>query len=221
MEIRFINKNLSKAAKKSSKIDIPKIKGTKTTSIKFCSNKNNKSRGRKKQKEIKSSNITTRLHENTLTNSSESLPKSLKYQGADISNAQDKSVLSIYTNELLSKYENENRPILTGKEKEILTQKAISSARIELREKSKQNGFYSASPDSINSSYRAVRENQNKAEVRNLKSDSTEPWYINLINEEASMRQTEKDLSYVNKVTFDASPQILKDSVQRLYLDMS
>ena len=177
MEILFINSNLSKAAKKAAKIDIPKqTKGSKTAAIKFCSNKkNNKSKGRKKLRDVNSTNITTRLVENTLIQSTDSIPKSLKTKAVNLSNNHEKSVLSSYTNELLSKYENENRPVLSSIEKKILTQKAISSARVDIRERENPHELYSASPEILSNSYRNSSDYPLKAQYFYPKSDVTEP----------------------------------------------
>lgn len=197
---------------KAKKSKIPKFTSTKTSSIKFCSSKKKKSnsRGRRKAKQIQSSKISTRLMGNKLIQSTDSIPLSSKPK-PDVKQKGNKenSYLSIYTNELLSKYEDENlgnQTVLTSNDRMLLTQKALSSTREEpFRNRPIQ--VYSASPDSLNESSSVSRKLAPVQRGGNLMSNLTEPQYINLVNEENRMGLSIEALNPVTKVRVNEIPQ--------------
>lgn len=190
---------------KSKKPMIPKFTSSKTSSIKFCSSKKKKSnsRGRRKAKQIQSTKISTRLLGNKLIQSIDCLPLSSKAK-PDLKQKPNKenSYLSIYTNELLSKYEGENlgnQTVLTSNDRMLLTQKALSSTREEpFRNRPIQ--VYSASPDSLNESSSLSRKLAPVQRRDNLISNTTEPQYINLVNEENRMGLSMDALNPVTRV---------------------
>lgn len=195
--------------------------------------KKSNSRGRKMVKPVQSNQISTRFGGNKLIQSTSSLPQSLNYYGSKAEDVKLRENLntSHETNRLLAKYENTNlkakttgnwdnsrfntgaydnslnksevnNVTLTDQEKKDLTQKAMLTIRSE--SESKPPYTYSASPNSLEISSRI--EPRFLPEHRpgtNLQSNATEPCYINLINEEASMGRVVHPAEPVTRVTIN------------------
>lgn len=154
------------------KLDIPKASTTKMASLKFCSSKKKKSNSRGRKKVAQSSKVSTRFKGEKLIQSTDSLP--IGFKAKDM--IPKSSLLSEYTHELLSKYENENKgnqTVLTSKDRLLLTQKALSPSRAG-SQNDRQNYGYSASPTSLIDSSRICRPLLPFQKENQLKSNATE-----------------------------------------------
>ena len=183
-----------------------KKKSSKTSKIKMCSSKKSNSKERKIKGNAKSNNISSRQipKRATLISSMGSLPKALNQHQCNTKSSAEgnKTVLSNYTNEILSKYENnkENVPILTDFDRKILTQKAIASARLASDDMIRQPRFTSIASDSFNDSARIVNSLHPYQKSFNPKSSKSDKSYINYVNEEDTFTKYDKDINPVSKI---------------------
>jgi len=193
---------------KVAKIDIPKSKTSKTSTVRFCSSKKSKrnSKSRSKKNLNSSSKISTRLFNNQATHSNDSRSKSNK--------KNDKENVKIIdeTYELLRKYENDkrtNKSVLTEGDKLLLTNNGNSLASFHPHE-------YSGGYDSLNNSSQDLNEiRPYTAHTETHTSKAISPHYINLVDQENGMRRIISDINPITKVTINDSSRDSKRSTKK------